>query len=134
MFDNIELSIRGINKMTTQEKRERLKLKRRRQVAKQKVVLLLVITLMITIGSIICGTIFSSAKNPATDIPQYKYYKSITIEHGDSLWSIAEEYRTDAYTSTQEYIDEIKKLNALTSETIHEGQHLLVAYYDTELR
>ena len=120
--------------MTTYERREKAKMKRRRQVAKQKMVLLLAVTLMITVGSIVFGTIFSSANNPATDIPQYKYYKSIIIEQGDSLWSIAEEYCTDSYASTREYINEIKQLNALTSETIHEGQHLVVAYYDTELR
>ncbi len=120
--------------MTTQEKRERLRAKRKKQVAKQKMMLLLAITLVITIGSIAYGTIFSTAKDPATDIPQYKYYKSITIEQGDSLWSIANEYRTDAYKSAQEYIDEVKQINGLSSETIHEGQHLLIVYYDTEIR
>ena len=120
--------------MTTQDKRERLRVRRRKQVAKQKMMLLLAITLLITIGSIAYGTIFSSAKDPATDIPQYKYYKSITIEQGDSLWSIAEEYCTDAYEDTRDYIDELKELNGLTSETIHEGQHLVVAYYDTVIR
>ena len=28
----------------------------------------------------------------------------------------------------------MKELNALKSEQIHEGQHLMVVYYDTELR
>lgn len=120
--------------MTTQDKRERLRVKRRKQVAKQKMMLLLAITLIITVGSIVYGTIFSSAKDPATDIPQYKYYKSIVIEQGDSLWSIANEYSTDAYQSNQEYIDEVKQINGLSSETIHEGQHLLIVYYDTEIR
>ena len=120
--------------MTVQERKERARIKRRRQVAKRRMILLLAALFVITVGSIVCGSIFSSAKNPATDIPQYKYYKSITIEQGDSLWSIAQEYCTDAYEDTQEYIDELKQLNGLHSETIHEGQHLVVAYYDTEIR
>ena len=119
--------------MNTQGKRERLKNKRRRQVARQKMMILLTITLFITISSVAYGTIFSTAKDPATDIPQYKYYKSITIEQGDSLWSIANEYRTDAYKSAQEYIDEVKQINGLSSETIHAGQHLLIVYFDTEI-
>lgn len=120
--------------MTVQERNERAKMKKRRQLAKRRMVLLLIALFVITVGSIICGSIFSTAKDPATDIPQHKYYKSITIEQGDSLWSIAEEYHTDAYEDIQDYIDELIQLNGLTSKTIHEGQHLVVAYYDAELR
>ena len=119
--------------MTVQERKERARMKKRRQLAKRRMILLLTALFVITVGSIVCGSIFSSAKDPATDIPQHKYYKSITIEHGDSLWSIAQEYSTDAYEDTQEYIDELIQLNGLTSKTIHEGQHLVVAYYDTEI-
>lgn len=119
--------------MTVQERKERARIKRRRQVAKRRMILLLAALFVITVGSIVCGSIFSSAKDPAIDIPQYKYYKSITIEQGDSLWSIAKEYRTDAYEDIQDYIDELKQLNGLQSEIIHEGQHLVVAYYDTEI-
>ena len=119
--------------MTVQERKERARMKKRRQLAKRRMILLLAALFVITVGSIVCGSIFSSAKDPATDIPQYKYYKSITIEQGDSLWSIAEEYCTDAYEDTREYVDELKELNSLTSDIIHEGQHLLVAYYDAEI-
>lgn len=120
--------------MTVQERKERARIKKRRQIVKCRMILLLAALFVITVGSIVFGSIFSTAKNPATDIPQYKYYKSITIEQGDSLWSIAQEYRTNAYEDTQEYIDELIQLNGLTSKTIHEGQHLVVAYYDTEIR
>ena len=120
--------------MTVQERKERARIKKKRQLAKRRMILLLATLFVVTVGSIVCGSIFSSAKDPATDIPQYKYYKSITIEQGDSLWSIAQEYRTNAYEDTQDYIDELKELNGLTSETIHEGQHLVVAYYDAEIR
>ena len=30
-------------------------------------------------------------------------------------------------------VDELKELNSLTSDIIHEGQHILVTYYDTEI-
>ena len=119
--------------MTIQERQERARMKKRRQIAKRRIILLLAAVFVIIIGSIVFGSVFSSAKDPATDVPQYKYYKSITIERGDSLWSIAEEYCTDDCKDTREYINELKELNALTSETIHEGQHLLVTYYDTEI-
>ena len=119
--------------MTVQERKERVLMIKKRQLAKRRMILLLAALFVITVGSIVCGSIFSSAKNPASDIPQYKYYKSITIEQGDSLWSIAQEYRSSEYKDVQEYIDEIVQLNGLTSKTIHEGQHLIVAYYDTDV-
>ena len=119
--------------MNRQESRNRAKQRRAKVVARRKMILLLTTVLFITIGSVVFGTIFSKAKNPSADITQFKYYKSITIEQGDSLWSIAEEYCTDAYEDTREYVDELKELNSLTSDIIHEGQHLLVAYYDAEI-
>ncbi len=120
--------------MTVQERKERARIKRQKQVFKQRVALVIISVFIIMIGCVICGSIFTSAKNPETDIPQYKYYKSITIEQGDSLWSIAEQYCNDEYKDTYEYINEIKQLNGLDADTIHEGQHLVVAYYDTVFR
>ena len=119
--------------MDTREKQMRAKIKRRKQVAKQKMMLLLVTVFIITVGSIVFGSIFSSANNPERNFTQHKYYKSIVIEDGDSLWSIAEDY-CHQYDDTRAYVDELKELNALSSETIHEGQRLLVICYDTEIR
>ena len=119
--------------MTVQERKERARIRRQKQVAKQKMALLLATVLLVVIGSIVFGSIFSAAKNQHPEAPRYKYYRSITIEHGDTLWSIANEY-CDSDCSTKEYIAELKELNSLTSDTIHAGQHLLISYYDTELK
>jgi hypothetical protein len=119
--------------MTVQERKERAIIKRKKQVAKQKMFLLLITLFVITLGSIIFGSIFSSAKNPNEDIPRYKYYKSIEIESGDSLWSISKQY-CDSTDDIREYMNELKELNALTSDYIQEGQHLIVAYYDSNLK
>lgn len=119
--------------MSGQDRRERARIRRQKQVAKQKMALLLATVLLIVVGSIIFGSIFSAAKNQHQEAPRYKYYKCITIEHGDTLWSIANEYcGTDC--STKEYVKELRELNSLTSDTIHAGQHLLISYYDTELK
>lgn len=50
-----------------------------------------------------------------------KYYKSITIESGDTLYSIAEEYGCT--------VDELKSMNNISSDTIYAGQMLIVSYY-----
>lgn len=121
--------------MNRQEKRYREKQRRVRVVAKRRMFLLLAMILFITIGSVIFGSIFSSAQANAEESGiEYKYYKSIVIKDGDTLWSIAKEYETDAYKSTQEYINELVALNNLTSDEIQEGQHLMIAYYDTQFK
>lgn len=64
----------------------------------------------------------------------YKYFKSIVIEEGDSLWSIANEYISEEYKGIEDYIKELKSMNGLNSDTIHAGQNLIVAYYSDELK
>ena len=81
------------------------------------------------------GTILSSAhekNNPEETV--YKYYTSIRIEYGDTLWDIAKETMTDEYNSTAEYVEVLKKMNSLDSDDIQAGQYLIVAYNDTEFK
>lgn len=58
-----------------------------------------------------------------------KYYTSVTVEAGDTLWSIATEYKKTATSSTKAYIEEIKSINNLSSDDITAGQNLIVVYY-----
>ena len=59
---------------------------------------------------------------------QGKFYKSITVEKGDTLWTIAEEYMTDDYESVEEYISALKEINNLSGDKILSGDKLIVAY------
>lgn len=114
--------------MNRQDKRQYKK-----QAARKRMLLLLATALMITIGSVLFGNAFTSAQAHDTE-QTYKYYKSIVIEKGDTLWDIAKEYKTEAYESTKEYVQELIQLNGLSSDLIHEGQSLVVIYYDTEFK
>lgn len=71
----------------------------------------------------------ASAKN-STD-PVYKIM-SVSIETGDSLWSIASRYYSEEFSSLQDYISEIKRMNCMTGDTIYAGGYLLVPYYSNE--
>ena len=42
--------------------------------------------------------------------------------------SIAEETITDGYGSVSEYVEALKVMNHLDSDTIHAGQYLMIAY------
>lgn len=63
-----------------------------------------------------------------------KYFTSIKIEEGDSLWSIASEYISQEYEGIEEYIDELRIMNDLKSDTIHYGQNLTVAYFSDDAK
>lgn len=53
--------------------------------------------------------------------PQYQY---ISIESGDTLWSIAEKYGTNS--NIRKFIHEIKEVNNMESDLIYSNTTLLV--------
>ncbi len=85
-----------------------------------------VVALCIALALLITPIVKASSSN---NIPKDLQVKSIQIQHGDTLWSIASEYYSNEYTSLATYIDEIKKCNNISSDTIHAGNYLLVPYY-----
>ena len=62
----------------------------------------------------------------------YKYYKSITVEAGDTLWHYAQEYGDQHYyEDCNAYIQEVKNINSLQSDQITTGCHLILPYYSS---
>ena len=61
--------------------------------------------------------------------PYKKYYTSICLEEGDTLWSIAVRYNVHSDKSTEEYVRELRRMNGLSDDTIHAGHYLTVSYY-----
>ena len=63
----------------------------------------------------------------------YKYYKSIIVESGDTLWNLAEEFGAlEHYASHQEYIEEVMQMNGLSDEQITTGQYIIIPYFSSE--
>ena len=73
----------------------------------------------------VCGTSKASA---APDHEPVRYYTSIKIEQGDSLWKIASRYKLES-ESIAEYIDEVIAMNQLSSDQITAGKSLMIYYY-----
>lgn len=66
----------------------------------------------------------------AKDQSEYKMQVvSVYIEEGDTLWSIAKQHYSKEYKSMKSFIKEIKRTNGLYSDTIHEGNYIVVPYY-----
>lgn len=106
--------------------------KRAKQHTRQKGQLfILAMIVMVSILWILIGSERVSAQNKLSDAGQkQKYYKSIEISSGDTLWKIAETYMNDDYDSVQSYIKELKEINGLPSDNILEGKYLMVPYYE----
>ena len=86
------------------------------------------ITLMILVVSIVIVAFSTKTNAKEYNQTREKYYTSIKITSGDTLWSIAEENRP-ATVSTTKYIKDLKIMNNLTSDTIHEGNYLTIYYF-----
>lgn len=65
----------------------------------------------------------------AREVNRQKYYKSVSIQDGDTLWEIASQNMSDEYASVESYVEELKKVNDLASDQISIGQYLTVPYY-----
>ena len=70
----------------------------------------------------------------------YKYYTAITVQQGDTLWSIAERQlsskeNSSEYKGTRSYMKEVVSLNKLDNGNyLLAGQKLIVPYYSSEYK
>lgn len=82
---------------------------------------------------VICGTTTTANAGTQTSI-RYKYYTSIEVQEGSSLWDIAQTYMTEEYKSPEEYIKEVKKINHMKNDLLYVGSYLCVPYYSSEYK
>lgn len=75
-----------------------------------------------------------SANSNTNHMPRFKYFTSLEIENGDTIWDIAKENITEEYDSINDYIKEIKQCNNLSSDRITAGHYLLIPYYAEQPR
>ena len=95
------------------------------------------IMFFLTIVLVICfSIIFFSFKTKAQSNEEevlYKYYKSVMVSEGDSLWKYAQMYGDNQYYDNYEdYMKEVMNMNFLEDDTIITGQYLILPYYSRE--
>ena len=91
------------------------------------------IAVLAAVGMIlICSVSYGAINSNAND--GFKYYTSVTVEAGASLWELAEEYMDGVhYDSRESYIAEVCSINHLADENaITAGQMLILPYYSQE--
>ncbi|MDE7207571.1 MAG: LysM peptidoglycan-binding domain-containing protein [Lachnospiraceae bacterium] len=108
--------------------------RRRRQLQVRRNICMLVLSVM---AVVLLSVFVISISTQASDLKhtaKYKYYKSIEVSKGDTLWSIAKENMdTDHYKNVQEYVNEIKTMNSIKSDHIMSGSSLIIPYYSSGL-
>ncbi|WP_029321364.1 LysM peptidoglycan-binding domain-containing protein [Butyrivibrio sp. AE3004] len=74
---------------------------------------------------------FNSDASNNTNNKQYRYYASVSICNGDSVWSIAEEHMDDLhYRNTREFVTDIAHINQISPDAkLKEGTNIIVPYY-----
>lgn len=104
---------------------------------KMRRLLFILVTAFILVTGVLIGSSVVKASNLITG-PKYektKCYTSVRVDANTTLWDIAGEYMSEGYSSKTAYIDEIKRINHLNSDTIYTGQHLSIPYYEyTEIQ
>lgn len=109
---------------------------KQRKILKRRIMLTLTsLAIIIGVSAACCGYVIGTRlrvnahSNSNSIDKEQKYYTSIEIQKGDSLWSIAQSYMNDDYESIEDYVNELKTINKLNSDCINEAEYLTVAYY-----
>ena len=119
----------------TISERAKLRAKRREARVRRQRRLLAILVLIIASFGILLGTSINALASSKADVASYnKYYTSIRIESGDTLWSITDEYICDLNIDKKEYINEICELNGICEDEIHAGDYVVVAYYSKDMK
>lgn len=81
--------------------------------------------------SVLTGGFIAKAQR-AEEAACYKYFTSIQIMPGDTLWTLADRYCDDNFRSREAFIREVLRTNHLLDHELREGYYLIVPYYSTE--
>ncbi len=102
---------------------------KRREAAIKRTVILTMGIIIIILSLIFINRMNALDHSFAREVNRQKYYKSVSIQYGDTLWEIASQNMSDEYASVESYVEELKKVNDLASDQISIGQYLTVPYY-----
>lgn len=109
------------------------KLRRKHQIRRN--IFMLMLSIILAAGFSIMFFSFKSKAQSGDAELSCKYYKSITVGAGDTIWDFAELYAdTDFYDSYGCYIKEVMDINHLKDEQIIYGQHIIIPYYSHEFK
>ena len=96
---------------------------------------ILIISMVFISTLILLGSSIRAFASSGSSEEYHKYYTCITLEQGDTLWELSEDYVIDGVMSRQEFIKEACRLNHISKDSVLQSRSTLaIAYYSTELK
>lgn len=122
--------MRNVNKPQKRSLPAALIKNRRMHRIQQHIITLFILTLLIAFFLIGNSIITFAGAKSNRDL--HKYYTSIQLQKGDSLWSLASEYAPKGIISRKEFISEVCRINGISeNNTLHSGDYLVISYYSS---
>ncbi|MBE5883370.1 MAG: LysM peptidoglycan-binding domain-containing protein [Lachnospiraceae bacterium] len=124
---------KSIYEMSDRELRAYKRRLRRQREIRRRCMMIVMTFCLIVVCAISYHSIQSNASTNSEDV-NFKYYTSITVKYGESLWDIADEYIDyEEYKNKNEYIAEVQSINHLEdTDDIRYGQILIIPYFSSE--
>ena len=90
---------------------------------------LIALVMIVMIMSCFFGKTLVMANEDEDDAVYNRYYTTIEVEKGDTLWSVAKTYYHHSGMSVREYVYELKLINGMVSDELRAGDMISVEYY-----
>ena len=92
--------------------------------------LIFAVLFCIMLISFVLGSVIVKGQSKRHASPSDTYFTNITVDEGDTLWSIAQANIDYNYCdSIYDYMEQLKDINNLTTYDIHAGDSMIVVYY-----
>lgn len=107
------------------------RIRRNRQLRRQLIMAMITVFLIASFSIFLFS--FKTKAQVSSEEILYKYYKSVVVNSGDTIWDYAQLYANeDFYDSYHNYINEVVSINGLDSDKIQAGQWIILPYYSNE--
>ena len=107
--------------------------RRERQLRRRIVTFVVMSSVIIFIALFLSFSFLSDAKDTSNH-KEYRYYSSVTVKAGDSVWSIAESNLDRMhYNNVESYVRDIASVNKISADSkLTAGTSLIIPYYSDE--
>ena len=92
--------------------------------------LIMLLTVLLCVAALLTLSGFTPRRAPEEEGGWQRYYSAVSVQRGDTLWSIASEHCGGPERSVRSIVKEIRTINDLSSDTIQYGQYLLVPCFE----